>query len=48
MNIWGALFLAPVALLVIISPAEMLPVLGLGAVGYAALLWLVHKAIGKK
>lgn len=48
MNIWGALFLAPVAFLAVISPAEMLPVLVLGAAGYAALLWLAHKFIGKK
>lgn len=48
MNIWGFIFVAPVVLLAVASPAEMLPVLGLGAVGYAALLWLAHKVIGKK
>ncbi len=48
MNIWGAIFLAPVVFLVIISPADMLPVLGLGAAGYAALLWLANKVFGKK
>lgn len=48
MNIWGALFLAPVVALAIISPLETLPVLAGGALAYGALLWVAHRIIGRK
>lgn len=48
MNIWGVIFLAPVVFLAVVAPGDMLPALGFGALGYAALLWLAYKVIGKK
>lgn len=48
MNRWGVIFLAPVVFLAVVAPGDMLPALGFGALGYGALLWLAHKAIGKR
>lgn len=48
MNRWGMIFLAPVVFLAVVAPGDMLPALGFGALGYGALLWLAHKAIGKR
>jgi len=47
-NRWGVIFLAPVVFLAVVAPGDMLPALGLGALGYGVLLWLAYKAIGKR
>jgi len=47
-NRWGLVFLAPVAFLAVVAPADMLPALFFGALGYGALLWLAHKVFGNR
>ena len=48
MNLWGVLFLAPIALLVVASPYDMIPTLIGGAIGYGVLLWIFNAIFGPK
>lgn len=48
MNIYAWIFAAPILVLVIFNPLEMVPVLIASAVAWAVCLWLFDLAVGPK